>query len=138
MNYVWMLLSIILGIVIYSLYKVGRINSRSENETFDTVLKKFIKKEAISVALSLTFGILVMMTVSAAFRMRADGVEIPGLPKWFNETWFYFVNLFMVFAGIVGSWVIISALNLTEKYIQKKADDTAKKLDVNLEDQTKA
>jgi hypothetical protein len=123
MNYVWMALCGLLGLFAYSMWKCMRINSKYENETIDSVVKVFLKKERFTLLMNVSAIAILMVFTGMAWHMRADGIPLPWGPKWLNDFWPYFINGVFILIGIAGGWLLISGLNLTEKYFQKKEKD---------------
>ena len=129
MNYFWMFLSGLLGVFIYAVYKMNRINSREENYTFEKVVLLFLKKEAFSLILSLGAVAFVMILVGIGFRMKADGKPLPWAPAAINDNWVYMIHPAMFVTGIAGAWALISLLNVTEKYIKRKEDEKTRDIE---------
>jgi hypothetical protein len=127
MNYLYMILSGILGIVMYAIFKAWRVQQRYENEDFRSIARITFTRELFAMLFATGMVVILTMGLHGLFKMRADGKAIPYLPEKYSELFFYQFNVMMVLWGAFWALVGLSWFGVSEKIAKKRASEIEKK-----------
>lgn len=123
MTYFIMFIGGILGIFLHSLVKVRTINRRLDKENYQSVFVEFWKSEWASVSISIV-TVLTCIFISSEYLNVKDEDKTPGnIYEILQYKIASFLKTTFVVVGYCANTVVNAFLGVTEKKLQKKADD---------------
>jgi hypothetical protein len=127
MNYLYMILSGLLGVVLYAIYKANSVQKRYENENFNSISKITFTKEIWAFLFAVVMIVVGVIFMHGLLRMNTDGKAIPYLPEKYAELFFYQLNVLMFLWGALWALVGLNAFGVTEGIAKERASQLKKK-----------
>lgn len=123
MNYVIMLIGGLLGIFLHSLVKIRGINRRLPNENYKSVFISYWKGEWTGVVISIGVVVTAMFISSEYLNIKDDDKTPGNIYEILQYKIAMFVKTTFVVVGYCADAALNAFLGVTEKKLQKKAQD---------------